>query len=255
MKTNRDALWALVMLAGFPALMLLTFLAIGAATGKAADPQEDALVIAVGWVWIIPMALWQTRRPVVASGVHAIRRRGRELAGLLALLLVQQRPADDASLSQALSGWAIFGGIILLIFGVEAYRFRHRLRHRPSAWRKVMRGPVFWVGVLVTGFQLGHLWGATPAQALWLALVLLGVFVNYTIPWSFPRTGATPLGRQVLLLGEVLSMAAFAFVIDACLTMHGVARHAGVGHILFYMIVAALAVRFTLPANARQDLR
>lgn len=256
MKTDRDALWALVMLAGFPALVLLAFLAIGAATGEATDPQEAALVIAVGWVWIIPMALWQTRRPVVAHGVHAIRRRGRELAGFIALLLVLQRPSDDASLAQALWGWAVFGGIILLILGVEAYRFWRRLRHRPSARRKLMRGSVLWVGVIgITGFQLGHIWGATPAQALWLALVLLGVFVNFTFPWRFPRIGATPLGRRVLLLGEFLSMAALAFVIDALLTIEGVARHIGFGHILFYMIVAALAVRFKVPSNARPDLR
>ncbi|WP_284263020.1 hypothetical protein [Roseicyclus amphidinii] len=256
MKTDRHAWQALGMLAGFPALLLLAFAAIDAARGEATDPREAALVIAVGWVSIIPMALWQTRRPVVAHGVHAIRRRGRELAGFLALLLVLQRPPDDASLAQALSGWAIFGVIILLVFGVEAYRFWQRLRHRPSVWRKLIRGPVFWVGVIgITGFQLGHLWGATPAQALWLALVLLGVFVNFTFPWRFPRIGATPLGRKVLLLGEVLSMAAFAFVIDACLTMHGVARHSGFGHVLFYMIVAALALRFTLPSSARHDLR
>ena len=256
MKTDRDAVWALVTLAGFPALLLLAFLAIGAATGEAADPQEAALVIAVGWVLIIPMALWQTRRPVVANGVHAIRRRGRELAGFLALLLVLQRPPADASLAQALWGWAVFGGIILLVFGLEPYRFWRRLQHRPSVWRKMMRGPVLLVGVnLITGFQLGHIWGAAPAQALWLALVLLGVFVNFTFPWRFPRIGVTPLGRRVLLLGEFLSMAAFAFVIDAFLTMHGVARHIGFGHVLFYMIVAALAVRFMVPSNARPDLR
>ena len=256
MKTDRDAVWALVMLAGFPALLLMAFLAIGAVTGEVSDPQEVALVVAVGWVWIIPMALWQTRRPVVAHGVHAIRRRGRELASFLALLLVLQRPPDDASLAQALSGWAIFGGIILLIFGVEAYRFWRRLRHRPSARRKMMRGPMFWVSMIfINGFQLGHILGATPAQALWLAPVLLGVFVNFTFLWRFPRIGATPLGRRVLLLGEFMSMAALAFVIDALLTMQGVARHSGFGHILFHMIVAALAVRFLVPSHARPDLR
>lgn len=216
MKTDRDAWQALGMLAGFPALLLLAFAAIDAARGEATDPREAALVIAVGWVWIIPMALWQTRRPVVAHGVHAIRRRGRELAGFLALLLVLQRPPDDASLAQALSGWAIFGVIILLVFGVEAYRFWQRLRHRPSVWRKLIRGPILLAGLFaVNVLNIGHLWGDTPAQALWLAFVLLGVFVNITAPLAFPRSGATVLGRRVLLLGEFLSLAALSLIFAA----------------------------------------
>ena len=255
MKTDRDAWWALGLLAGFPALLLLALFAIGAATGEAIDPQEAALVVAVGWVWIIPMALWQTRRPVVAHGVHAVRRRGREMAGLLALLMVLQRPPDDASLAQALWGWAVFGGIVVL-FGHHALGFWRRLWQRPSALRKMLRGPVLLAGVnFIIGFQLGHLSVATPAQAFWLAFVLLGIFLNFTFPWHFPRTGATPLGRRVLLLGEFLSMAALAFVIDALLTMHGVARHVGFGDLLFYMVVAALAVRFVPPRTNRRDLR
>ena len=120
----------------------------------------------------------------------------------------------------------------------------------------MLRGPVLLAGVIfITGFQLGHLSGATPAQALWLALVLLGIYVNFTFPWRFPRTAATPLGRRVLLLGEFLSMAALAFVIDALLTKHGVARHVGFGDLLFYMVVAALAVRFVPPRTNRRDLR
>ena len=175
MKTDRDAWWALGLLAGFPALLLLALFAIGAATGEAIDPQEAALVVAVGWVWIIPMALWQTRRPVVAHGVHAVRRRGREMAGFLALLMVLQRPPDDASLAQALWGWAVFGGIVVL-FGHHALGFWRRLRKRPSALRKMLRGPVLLAGVIfITGFQLGHLSGATPAQAVWHALVWSGV--------------------------------------------------------------------------------
>ena len=104
MKTDRDAWWALGLLAGFPALLLLALLAIDAATGEAIDPQEAALVVAVGWVWFIPMALWQTRRPVVAHGVHAVRRRGREMAGLLALLLVLQRPPMTPALHRRCGG-------------------------------------------------------------------------------------------------------------------------------------------------------
>ena len=50
-------------------------------------------------------------------------------------------------------------------------------------------------------------------------------------------------------------MVAFAFMIDALLTMHGVERHSGFGHILFYMIVAALVLRFMLPRSPRRDLR
>ena len=256
MKTDRDAWWALGLLAGFPALLLLSLFAIGAATGEAIDPQEAALVVAVGWVWIIPMALWQTRRPVVAHGVHAVRRRGREMAGFLALLMVLQRPPDDASLAQALWGWAVFGGVIMVLFGHHALGFWRRLWQRPSALRKMLCGPVLLAGVtFITGFQLGHLSDASPAQALWLALVLLGIYVNFTFPWRFPRTAATPLGRRVLLLGESLSMVAFAFMIDALLTMHGVERHSGFGHILFYMIVAALVLRFMLPRSPRRDLR
>ncbi|WP_297617592.1 hypothetical protein, partial [uncultured Roseicyclus sp.] len=256
MKTDRDAWWALGLLAGFPALLLLALFAIGAATGEAIDPQEAALVVAVGWVWIIPMALWQTRRPVVAHGVHAVRRRGREMAGLLALLMVLQRPPDDASLAQALWGWAVFGGVIVVLFGHHALGFWRRLRKRPSALRKMLRGPVLLAGVIfITGFQLGHLSGATPAQAFWLAFVLLGIYVNFTFPWRFPRTAATPLGRRVLLLGEFLSMAAFPFVITMSIRGDGAMLYGMIGSSLVAMIGTSLWVRLAWPNSPRRDLR
>lgn len=256
MRTDRDAFWALAMLAGFPALLLLAVAVIAAATGEVPPPREKALVIAVGWVWFIPMALWQTRRPVVVHGVHAIRRRGRELAGFLAVFLVLQRPPDDASLAEALSGWAVFGGVIVLVFGHDAMRFWRRLRQRPSALRKMLRGPVLMAGViLITGFQLGHLSGATPAQAVWQALVLSGVIANIAIGWQFPRSGATPLGRRVLLLGEALSMAAFAFVIAAFIAGDGPALWGMFGSIFVAMIGASLGVRLAWPNSPRRDLR
>ena len=256
MKTDRDAWWALGLLAGFPALLLLALFAIGAATGEAIDPQEAALVVAVGWVWIIPMALWQTRRPVVAHGVHAVRRRGREMAGLLALLMVLQRPPDDASLAQALWGWAVFGGVIMVLFGHHALGFWRRLWQRPSALRKMLRGPVLLAGVnFIIGFQLGHLSGATPAQAFWLAFVLLGIFLNFTFPWHFPRTGATPLGRRVLLLGEFLSMAAFPFVITMSIRGDGAMLYSMIGSFLVAMIGTSLWVRLAWPNSPRRDLR
>lgn len=256
MRTDRDAWWALGLLAGFPALLLLAFLAIGAATGEAADPREAALVIAVGWVWIIPMALWQTRRPVVAHGVHAIRRRGRELAGFLALLLVLQRPPDDASLAQALSGWAIFGGIILLVFGLEACRFWRRLRHRPSVWRKLLRGPILLAGLFaVNVLNIAHLWGDTSAQVLWLALILLGVLVNVTGPWGFPRTGATPFARCVLMLGGLLSTAASAFVIAALWFGDWANWPFRFGAVFLGLTGLAAIFRFVAPGPQRHDLR
>jgi hypothetical protein len=256
MKTDRDAWWALGLLAGFPALLLLALFAIGAATGEAIDPQEAALVVAVGWVWIIPMALWQTRRPVVAHGVHAVRRRGREMAGLLALLMVLQRPPDDASLAQALWGWAVFGGVIMVLFGHHALGFWRRLWQRPSALRKMLRGPVLLAGVnFIIGFQLGHLSGATPAQAVWHALVWSGVSANFTFPWRFPRTGATPVGRRVLLLGEFLSMAAFAFVIAMFTRGDGAMLYSMIGSFLVAMIGTSLWVRLAWPNSPRRDLR
>lgn len=256
MKTDRDACWALAMLAGFPTLLLLLLFAVSTATGEVIPPRENALLVAVGWVWFIPMALWQTRRPVVAHGVQAMRRRGRDMAGFLALLLVLQRPPDDASLAQALWGWAVFGGVIVLVFGHDAMRSWHRLRQRQSALRKIARGPVLMAGViLITGFQLGHLSGANAAQALWQALVLSGVIANIAIGWQFPRSGATPLGRRVLLLGEALSMAAFAFVIAAFIAGDGPALWGMFGSIFVAMIGAPLGVRLAWPNSPRRDLR
>lgn len=256
MRTDRDAFWALGLLAGFPALLLLAVFAIDAATGKAIDPQEAALVVAVGWVWFIPMALWQTRRPVVAHGVHAMRRRGREMAGFLALLMVLHRPPDDASLAQALWEWAVFGGVIVLVFGHDAMRFWRRLRQRPSALRKMLRGPVLMaVVILINGFQIGHLSGATAAQAVWCAFVWSGVFANFTIGWALPRSGATPLGRRVLLLGETLSMAALAFVFAMLRGGDGAIISGMFAGILVALIGTTLGVRIAWPNSAGRDRR
>jgi len=244
-KTNRDALWSLVFLAGLPALFLGAMQVVALAMPDTPrEPYHTALVMALALIWLAPSALWQERNSAVPNGPRKMRRRFISFAGILALLLAPGEPQLNDDLATMLLKWLPFLGVIA---AMSLWELLFHVNHiRPSARRALGRRAALRVGI--TSLLAVPLWliaQSTPAHALWIWLICLGVVSTVLLPETLPRHGAIRLGRGVISIGEHLS---FGAALLTFLVLSGFGRPDDPDQQIAYLVISTIGIAGALTA-------
>lgn len=175
------------------------------------------LTVLVAVILVLPFCLGQSWLPVVKNGPRDMRRTALGAFGLLSLVLTVKTPEPAASVTEAFGQWAFVLVILGFAYGWRSAGFWRVLWRKPVLRRIVLRNSAsaLWMPVLFGGFVYLYV-DTTAAEAVWVALLLIGSAAHGLWFGTLPRAGASPFARSVTVVGEGLS---FGLLMTLCFVL------------------------------------